>query len=74
MAPRPANPYHLGMNPNYTPLERAFALARSGEYLGPGEIRAQLKAEGYSTVQLEGKSLMKQLRDICNAARAPSEA
>jgi hypothetical protein len=57
------------MNPNFTPLERAFALARTGDYVGPGEIRAQLKAEGYPTAQLEGKALLKQLRDICAAAR-----
>jgi len=62
------------MNPNYTPLERAFALARTGDYAGIGEIRAQLKAEGYAVAQLEGKILFKQLRDICIAARTRSNA
>jgi hypothetical protein len=57
------------MTQHCTVLERAFALARTGEYAGPGEIRTQLKAEGYSTSQLEGPSLFKQLRALCLAAR-----
>ncbi len=53
-----------------TTLERAFALARSGEYPGVSEIRAQLKAEGYSIHQMEGPSLLRQLREICTKARS----
>jgi hypothetical protein len=49
-----------------TTLERAFTLARSGEYSGVAEIRDQLKTEGYATQQLEGPTLLRQLRDICN--------
>ena len=56
-----------------TTLERAFALARSGEYPGVSEIKAQLKAEGFALQQLEGASLMKQLRDLCIASRPPKE-
>ena len=52
-----------------TTLERAFTLARTGEYAGVSEIRAQLKAEGYAMQQMEGPSLMKQLRELCAAAR-----
>ena len=52
-----------------TTLERAFELARTGDYLGIAEIRAQLKAEGYSLGQLEGPSLMRQLRELCIASR-----
>ena len=52
-----------------TTLERAFTLARSGEYGGVSEIRAQLKAEGYAIQQMEGPSLLRQLRDLCLAAR-----
>ena len=56
---------------NFTPtmLERAFALARTGDYSGVAEIRAQLKVEGYSLSQLEGRSLSRQLRDLCLASR-----
>jgi hypothetical protein len=52
-----------------TTLERAFELARTGDYLGIAEIRAQLKAEGYSLGQLEGPSLMRQIRELCIASR-----
>lgn len=55
-----------------TTLERAFELARTGDYLGIAEIRAQLKAEGYSLGQLEGPSLMRQLRELCIASRKAS--
>jgi hypothetical protein len=52
-----------------TALERAFELARTGRYSGAAEIRNQLKAEGFVLRQLEGPALMKQLRQICQAAR-----
>ena len=55
-----------------TALERAFELARSGQYPGISEIRAQLKSEGYATQQLEGPQLLRQLRALCVSAR-PSE-
>jgi hypothetical protein len=51
-----------------TVLERAFALARTGNYPGLSELRAQLKAEGYSILQLEGPSLLRQLRELCTAS------
>jgi len=57
------------MPTNSTPLERAFALARTGDYVGVAEVRAQLKAEGYDTAQLAGPSLLKQLRKLCADAR-----
>lgn len=57
------------MTSRLTTLERAFALARSGEYAGVAEIRAQLKTEGYALHQLEGPSLMRQLRDLCGTAK-----
>jgi hypothetical protein len=59
------------MSSQPTTLERAFALARSGDYPGVSGIRRQLKAEGYSILLLEGPALMRQLRDICcQATRA----
>ena len=57
-----------------TPLERAFALARTGEYASVAEIRIQLHAEGYETNQLMGPTLFKQLRSLCDAARPAPEA
>ena len=73
MACGQASAYHRGMA-HLTPLERAFVLARTGDYAGVAEIRAQLKAEGYETGQLEGPSLLKQLRALCDAARQASPA
>jgi hypothetical protein len=57
-----------------TTLERAFALASSGEYVGVADIRIQLKAEGYATHQLEGPMLLRQLRDLCTASRKANGA
>jgi hypothetical protein len=51
-----------------TALERAFALARSGKFAKVEQIRAQLKAEGYSDTQIWGPTLSRQLRNLCNAA------
>jgi len=56
------------MSTRPTPLERAFALARSGDCTGAHEIRKQLKAEGFPTDQLAGPTLLRQLRDLCLAA------
>ena len=54
-----------------TTLERAFALARSGTCSGMDDIRRRLQAEGYSLLPLEGRSLIRQLRDLCDAASKP---
>jgi hypothetical protein len=56
------------------PLERAFALARTGDYADVAEIRARLKVEGYEVSQLVGGTLLKQLRLLCAAARATPDA
>jgi len=54
-----------------TTLERAFALARSGEYPTISDIRKQLKVEGFSDApsQISGPSMLKQLRKLCDEAR-----
>jgi hypothetical protein len=51
-------------------LERAYQLARSGEYRNISELKAQLAAEGYAAVnsQLYGKSLNDDLRRLCREA------
>jgi hypothetical protein len=74
MAREAAAAYGPIMTSDPTQLERAFSLARSGKYAGITEIRAQLRAEGYSATQLEGPTLLKQLRALCIATRASSEA
>jgi hypothetical protein len=53
-----------------TTLERAFLLAKTGDYEGVSAIRAQLLQEGYYASQLEGPSLNRQLRKLCTEARA----
>jgi hypothetical protein len=57
-------------------LERAFELARSGDFVGVAEIRKQLKREnfGAQSVQLSGPALVKQLRSLCDAARSERAA
>ena len=52
-----------------TLLERAFTLAKSGQYRNVTAVRDQLKAEGYTLRELEGPMLMRQLRDLCLASR-----
>ncbi|WP_425993719.1 hypothetical protein [Caulobacter sp. DWR1-3-2b1] len=59
-----------------TTLERAFQLARSGEYSTISDIRRQLKIEGFSDApsQISGPSMLKQLRKLCEAARPEESA
>lgn len=52
-----------------TTLERAFELAKSGEHQGVADISKQLRSEGYTLHQIEGVSLRKQLRLLCQKAR-----
>ena len=57
------------MTRNLTSLERAFELAKSGDFLSVADIRKQLKAEGYTLEQIIGRSLMKQLSDLIRTAQ-----
>jgi hypothetical protein len=50
------------MEPNITPIERAFSLARSGRYLNISEIRDRLRAEGYFIDTIIGPHLSEQLK------------
>jgi arginine repressor len=56
-----------------TALERAFDLAKTGEYAGAADIVKQLKAEGFTTTQISGGTLSRQLRALCVAAKATAE-
>ena len=53
-----------------TTLERAYQLAEGGTCRTIGDVKAQLKSEGFSSVQdqLHGMSIAKALRTRCNAA------
>ena len=53
-----------------TALERAFELARSGDFATVSDVTKQLKAEGFATAQITGPSLSKQLRELCTEAVA----
>jgi hypothetical protein len=60
------------MDHTVTALERAFALAKSGEYATVPGIRKRLAKEGYSVAQITGVALSKQLRALIRAARVAS--
>lgn len=57
------------MDHRMTTLERAFQLARSGQYSGITEILKSLKREGYATDQIQGQVLKRQLTKLIRAAR-----
>jgi hypothetical protein len=61
------------MNANVTVLERAFELARSGCCRNLEDIHRHLKAEGYSTQQITGPWLRRQLRTLMQEATVSSE-
>lgn len=55
-----------------TALERAFQLARSGDYESVPKIREQLTYEGLGANQIVGPVLIRQLRLLCVANFDPS--
>jgi hypothetical protein len=61
------------MDQKMTALERAFQLARSGRVAGLTDIISSLKRDGYSTNQIEGRVLKRQLADLIKAARKETE-
>jgi hypothetical protein len=56
-----------------TALERAFELARSGACANTTQLRDKLKAEGFSPEQLTGRTLMRQLRELCLASQTAAD-
>lgn len=56
------------MKPKLTALERAFQLARTGQYASVGRLKLQLKDEGYSSDQFEERALQLQLTQIIRRA------
>ena len=57
-----------------TELERAFQLARSGRPNSIDDIKQELKKERYSTGQITGNALKKQLLALIQAAYASRPA
>lgn len=55
---------------HYTPLERAFQIARSGKVNTTSDIRKALKSEGYSEDGLNSPYLIKQLRVLMKLSEA----
>jgi hypothetical protein len=62
------------MDPTVTALERAFALAKSGEYTSVVNIKKQLTREGYSVAAVTGPTLSRQLLALIRAARGRDPA
>ena len=62
------------MNHNITALERAFQLAESGECYSVPDLKKRLQAEGYSTSQIVGRELARQLRGLITVARVKDDA
>jgi hypothetical protein len=58
------------MQQNKTCIERAFELAKSGEYPTVGDIRKQLKAEHFDCAQVADRSISKQLKSLIIDAMA----
>jgi hypothetical protein len=56
------------MKPNVNSLERAFELARTGDFASVAQIRGQLHKEGYPTGLAVGKYLAAQLRQLMRGA------
>jgi hypothetical protein len=61
------------MNSRMSTLERAFQLAKSGSASNIRAIRSMLRKEGYECRQIEGGSLLKQLRAMIDAATAKNQ-
>jgi hypothetical protein len=53
------------------PIERAFQIAKSGACLGLSDLKVQLKKEGYSLSQIDGRVLNNQLRDLIKKSQVP---
>jgi hypothetical protein len=69
LAPRPEPAYAERMNQSKTALERAFEMARSGQYATLSDLSRALSREGYSATQLEGGTLRRQLGALIKASK-----
>ena len=53
-----------------TTLERAFQLAEASSCITVTDIKRRLTVEGYTAAQIEGPTLLSQLRALMKARRA----
>jgi hypothetical protein len=60
------------MKPNVNTLERAFELARTGEFDSIRQLEARLHHEGYPLGLVVGPSLSGQLRELMRMAHPVS--
>jgi hypothetical protein len=60
------------MKPNVNTIERAFELARTGEFSRIDQIRVRLHQEGYASTLVVGKYLSAQLRQLMLLANPAS--
>jgi hypothetical protein len=56
-----------------TALERAFQLAKSGNFATMDALKHQLRTEGYSDATVTGKALTRQLRALIHASQKPEQ-
>jgi hypothetical protein len=57
---------------DFSVIERAFQLARTGQYVTVEDVKKKLRAEGYSVATITGPTLLRQLRELIKAARSAS--
>jgi hypothetical protein len=62
------------MHHSTTALERAFQLAKSGDYASVPDIKRRLLKEGYSVAQITGRELSRQLLGLIRAAQGRDHA
>jgi hypothetical protein len=62
------------MDHTVTALERAFALAKSGECASVADVKKRLTQEGYSVATITGPTLSKQLLALIRAAQGRGHA
>ncbi len=65
----PSSTVFWRMDHTVTALERAFQLAKSGSCASVADLKKRLRSEGYSTTQVTGRVLSKQLDALIKAAR-----
>jgi hypothetical protein len=53
-------------------VERAFQLARTGEFASVEDLKRKLRAEGYSIATITGPTLLRQLRELIKTGRNTS--
>ena len=61
------------MDQNFTSIERAFQIAKSGSCESITDLKKLLKTEGYSTDQIEGRMISKQLATLIKGAKADAQ-